>query len=98
MSLCHGKPQTQMWPALQQPRSDMDTPELAALRSMCISSPFSDSREKAGPPRMTGGQSRGPGSGLMALLGLGRMRSGEVGPLRVPAVCQALCLAQRWGH
>ena len=92
MSLRHGKPQTQMWPALQQPRSDMHTPELAALSSVCISSPFSDNREEAGPPRVTGGQSRGPGSGLMALLVLGKMRSGEGGPLRVPAVCKALCL------
>lgn len=80
---------------LCSPDQITDTPELAALRSVCISSPFSDNREKAGPPRVTGGQSRGPGSGLMALLGLGKMRSGEVGPLRAPAVCQALCLQAR---
>lgn len=80
---------------LCSPDQITDTPELAALRSVCISSPFSDNREKAGPPRVTGGQSRGPGSGLMAMLGLGKMRSGEVGPLRAPAVCQALCLQAR---
>ena len=33
---------------------------------MCISSPFPDNKEMAGPPRLMGGQSRGPGSGLRA--------------------------------
>ena len=33
---------------------------------MCISSPFPDNKEMAGPPRLMGGQSRGPGSGLTA--------------------------------